>query len=111
MAIKVKNYELPNGQILQDAYLRVQSVYVENKDYEFFKKSTQEGIDEELTWITRLETKASVFVWADELARKNRAIASHWFTIEIDYQLSENENVFEQAYRKLNKIFQNSENV
>lgn len=111
MALKVKNYELSDGTIFPEAYLRVQNVYLENKDYEYFKNSDKEDVEQELAWLTRIETRATVFVWSDELARRNRAMAAHWFNIEIGYDLSEHSNIIEQVYQKLNKMFLNSENV
>lgn len=113
MAYKIKNYELPDKTILEEAYLRVQNVIIQNKDYEHFKvvdDPTRPDIAEELEWLTRIEARANVFVWADEFARKNRAYTVHWFEMEVDYNLSTHENVFEQAYRTLNKIFPEGEN-
>lgn len=102
MAFLVKNYELPSGQVLEEAYLRVQSFNTVNSDYEYFEN---EGDNQVIKWKTKLDSKATIFVWASELARKNRATAIHWFQIDLDYKLSEWSNVFEQSYKKLNEIF------
>lgn len=106
MALTVKNFELPDGTILQDAYLRVQSIKTENRDYEFFEKVYDNpDVDEKLSWINRIETEVTVFVWADEVARKNRAYVVNWFKFNIDYNLSEWQNIYEQAYHKLKQIY------
>lgn len=110
MALKVKGYELPNGDILPEAYLRVQNIIVENRDYEYFDSSNKPDVELELKWITRIEVKATVFVWADEIARQNRAIAMQGFVVETTYNLSEYANIFEQIYQTLAVKFPNSEN-
>ncbi len=111
MALRIKEFELPDGTILEDAYLRVQNVTVSNVDYEFFDKAEEnvDNIEEVLKWVTRIESKATVFVWADEFARSNRATVLNWFTFEFQYDLSEHSNPFEQAYKQLNKIYLNGE--
>jgi len=110
MALTVKNFELPDGTILKNAYLRVQSIRTENKDYEYFEKVGDDpNIDERLSWTTRVETEATVFVWADEVARKNRAYTLNWFKFGFEYNLSEWTNIYEQAYQKLNQIYPEGE--
>lgn len=112
MALKVKNYKLPDESYLEEAYLKVQTLGVTNSDYEFFENTDnieETGIEQVLKWIKRIESHATVFVWADELARKNNAHPMHWFKIQFDYDLSLHENIFEQAYKKLNILFPNSE--
>ena len=107
MALKVKNFELPDGLILEEAYLRIQSISTANIDYEFFEMISE--TEEKLSWTTRMETTATVFIWPDEIARQNRAIAVHWFTFQLDYNLSTLDNIYEQAYMKLNEIYPEGE--
>lgn len=112
MAQKVKNYELTDGTLLEEAYLKVQTIGISNTDYEFFENNPNwenDGIEQILKWVKRTESHATVFVWGDEVARKNNAIPLHWFKIDFNYDLSAHENVFEQAYKKLNILFPNSQ--
>lgn len=109
MALKVKNLELPDKSILDEAYLRIQNIHTSNVDYEFLKPSDIEGFELETSWKNRIETKVTVFVWADEIARKNRVPALHWFIFEMDYDLSEWTNIYEQAYYKLKEIYPEGE--
>lgn len=112
MALKVKNYELSDGTLLEEAYLKVQSVGISNTDYEFFENNPNvelDGIDQILRWVTRTESNATVYVWADEIARRNNAHPLHWFKVDFVYDLSIHENVFEQTYKKLNILFPNSQ--
>ncbi len=104
MALIVKNYELPDGLLLDEAYLRVNSITTSAIDYEFLQPI--EGSEDLLTtWISKLETKVSIYVFSDKIARKNQVAPLHWFQFEIDYNLSEHSNIYEQAYAKLRKIF------
>lgn len=109
MAVKLKNYELPDGTILEEAYLRVQNVTTAIVDYEHLAPSDKEGFDLETTWIKKIETKANIFVFADKIARDNGVAAIDWFPIEFDYQLSIYANIFEQAYHALKEIHSESE--
>ena len=102
MALQTK-LELPDGQIFETAYIRIQKIQTANLDYEFFVKSDKEGVEEELRWITNLENIATVFVWADDVARKNRAHVVHWFTFNFDYELELSDNIYTQAYHRLNQ--------
>jgi selenocysteine lyase/cysteine desulfurase len=68
MALKVKNYKLPDESYLEEAYLKVQTLGVTNSDYEFFENTDnveETGIEQVLKWIKRIESHATVFVWAD----------------------------------------------
>ena len=104
MAVIVKNYELPDGLLLEEAYLKVNQITTSLIDYEFLQPI--EGTEDLLTtWLTRLETKVSIYVFSDKTARKNQVAPLHWFQFEIDYDLSEHSNIYEQAYAKLRKIF------
>jgi len=109
MAIKIKNYELPDSTILEEAYLRVQNVTTAIVDYEHLQPSDKEGFELETTWIKKIETKANIFVFADEIARNNGVAAVHWFPIEFAYDLSEHSNIYEQAYKALKLIYTESE--
>lgn len=110
MALTVKSFKLPDGTILENAYLRIQSIKTENKDYEFFEKvEDNPEIDEKLSWVTRVETEATVFVWADAIARKNRAYVVNWFKFGFEYNLTEWSNIFEQAYKRLKEIYPEGE--
>jgi hypothetical protein len=109
MALQLKNYELPDGTILEEAYIKVQNIYTAIVDYEHLKPSEIEGFELETTWIKKLESKANIFVFADELARKNSVAAIHWFPIEFDYQLSVYANIYEQAYKALKLIYTKTE--
>lgn len=107
MALKVKNFQLPDGNILEEAYLKVQNVSSVSSDYEFFE-NLEDG-SQRLQWIKRIESTALVYVWPDEGARENRAQVQHWFNIEFNYDLSEWTNIYEQAYQKLKIIFPEGE--
>lgn len=107
MALRVKNLELPDGQILENAYLRIQNIFTENKDYEFLESVSE--IESKVSWVTRIESKVVVFVWADEIARQHRVPAMHWFGFEFEYNLSEWQNIYEQAYLKLKEIYPEGE--
>lgn len=109
MALKLKNYELPDETILEEAYLKVQNIHTAIVEYEHLKPSEVEGFDLETTWIKELESKANIFVYGDEVARKNGVAAVHWFPIEFNYDLSEWKNIYEQAYAKLKSLYPESE--
>lgn len=109
MAIKLKNYELPDGTILDEAYLRVQNITTAIVDYEHLKPSEVDGFDLETEFIKKIESTANIFVFADKVARNNGVAAIHWFPIEFDYNLSEWSNIYEQVYESLKKLFPESE--
>jgi hypothetical protein len=109
MALKLKNYELPDGTILDEAYLRVQNITTAIVDYEHLKPSEVEGFDLETEFIKKIETNANIFVFADKVARDNGVAAIHWFPINFDYQLSVYANIYEQAYCALKEIHSESE--
>lgn len=107
MALIVKDLELPDGQILEEAYLKVQSINTANVDYEFLEPISEN--ESKVSWLTRIETRATIFVYADKLAREHRVPALHWFSYEIEYNLSEWQNIYEQAYFKLKEIYPEGE--
>ena len=102
MALQVKNYETREGIILNDAYLRVFNVTVSNNDYEFFANSDEPDVFQKLEWVTRVEGHMNVYVWSDEGARKNRAVAVYCFTVEFNYYFKSTDNIYTQAYKWLN---------
>lgn len=103
MAVVVKNLELPDSTILADGYLRVQSINIAHTDKEHLVPISETELM--ATWTTQVEAKANIFIWADKVARSNRAQVQHWFTFEFDYDLSVHANIFEQAYAKLKEIY------
>lgn len=109
MALILKNYELPDGTILDEAYLRVQNVTTAIVDYEHLKPSEVQGFDLETEFVKKIETKANIFVFADKVARDNGVAAIHWFPIDFDYQLSTWSNIYEQTYYALKEIHSESE--
>lgn len=112
MALTVKSFETPDGSIFENVYMKVQKVQIANADYEHFENVNdplRPDVEQELKWIKRLETTATIYVWADELCRENRAQIISWFSITFDYDLTAYENIFEQVYKKLKKIYPDSE--
>jgi hypothetical protein len=108
MGLKVKNFQLPDETILEEAYLKVQNIGSVSADYEHFE-NLPDG-SQRLNWIKKVESTALVYVWPDEGARENRAQVQHWFQIEFNYDLSEWTNIYEQAYKKLKTLFPEGEN-
>lgn len=107
MALKVKNFKLPDETFLEEAYLKIQNIASVCSDYEFFE-NLPDG-SQRLKWIKKLENTSLVYVWADEGARENRAQVQHWFQIEFDYDLTQWVNIYEQAYNKLKILFPEGE--
>lgn len=98
----------------EGAYLKVVKIVTSNTDYEYFETVNDPDhpeIDQKLSWVNRIESEATVYVWSDEVARKNRAQVVHWFSFTFDFDLNDIDNVYEQAYKKLHKLFENSEFV
>lgn len=104
MALIVKNFELPDGQILEEAYLKVNTITTSKTDYEFLEP-IGDTEDLRVTWVPKLETKVNCYVWADKIARQHQVAPLHWFGFDIDYDLTEWSNIYEQAYSKLKKIY------
>lgn len=112
MALIVKNYVLPDETILEEAYLKVQRIQCSLADYEFFETvndPNRPDVDQELKWIKREENFATIYVYADKLARDNRVPPMHWFPINFHYDLSVYENVYEQVYNQLEEKYPDSE--
>lgn len=99
----ITQLELPTGEVFPSAYFKIQKINTANVDYEYFEKSDKENIEEELRWVTRLETEVVMFVWADNMARENRATAIHWFSFKFDYDLDLPTNLYSQAYNHYSK--------
>jgi hypothetical protein len=98
-------------QEFPDAYLKVVKVNTASVDYEFFEPvSDPENptITERLSWVNRLESHATVYVWGDSVARNNRAYQIHWFSFTFNYDLESDKNIYQQAYDKLKILFENS---
>jgi hypothetical protein len=108
MALKVKNFELPDKTILEEAYIRIMSISTANVDYDYLEP-VLDGDDVITRWTTRLETKANVFVYGDEIARQNRVSPMNWFEFRFDLYLDSTSNIFEQAYLRLKQIYSESE--
>lgn len=110
MALKIKNFELPDESILEEAYLRIASLTSTNVDYEHYEPLLDSD-DVILRWTSRLENKANVFVYGDEIARQNRVSPVNWFEFKFDLDLTSAQNIYEQAYQKLKQIYPEGENV
>lgn len=104
MALIVKNFELPDNSILDEAYLRIAVITTANTDYEYLEPVLDSN-DVMVCWTTRLENKVNVFVYADELARKNRVIPVNWFEYTFKLDLKSKLNIYEQAYNRLSEIY------
>lgn len=102
MALKIKGFELPDGYILEEAYVKVQNILIQNLDYEFLEP---DGDDLLTKWVSRLESKANVYVYGDEHARNNRVSPMEWFDIQFDL-VSE---PFKDAYDKIKQIYPTAE--
>lgn len=100
MALKIKNFELPDGFILEEAYLKVQNILIQNIDIEQLETVTDSD-DLITTWHTQIQSKANVYVFADHEARKNRVPPMEWF--DIEFKLTE--NPFIDAYNKIKEIY------
>lgn len=110
MALTIKNFELPDKTILNDAYLRIATINTAFTDYEHFEPLLDSN-DVILSWVKRLESKAHVFVHGDEIARQNRVSPINWFEFKFDLDLTSNQNIYEQAYQKLKEIYPEGENA
>lgn len=108
MALIIKNFELPDKFVLSEAYLRVNAITTSKIDYEFLKPM---GNSEDLIveWLSRFETKVVIYIHGDKVARKNQVAPLHWFQFDLDYDLSEHSNIYEQAYKKLKVLYPEGE--
>ncbi len=110
MALTVKNFELPDGLILENAYLKINAITTAKNDYEFLEP-LHDSEDLKISWVSRLETKVNVYVFADDIARRNQVAPLDWFQFDLDYNLRSSSNIYEQAYQKLNTIYPEGECV
>lgn len=116
MAI-ITDYTIQRGDDIENypsAYLRIQKIQTTNAEYEYFKNvddPNRPDVAQEIDWTKRIETQATCFIWADALARKNRAQSIDWFVFEFDYDLNSLDNIYQQGYAKLREIFTNSEDI
>lgn len=113
MGLIVKELTLSDGNVFTDCYLKVKNTTIASNDYEFFEFTDnveETGIEQVLKFTKRLDSHATIFVWTDYQARLNNVPPIHWFKIDFNYELSTHENVFEQAYKKLNILFPDSIN-
>ncbi len=92
------NYTLPNGDIIENAYLRVQKIITSNQDFEFLKPSDKENVESETEWITRFESEAVIYVWTDKMARDYRVTPIHWFNLKFDFDKASERNIYQQVY-------------
>lgn len=102
----------PTHEILPDAYLKIQKITTSNTDYEYFESVNDESdISEKLSWCTKITSDAVIYIWADEIARKNRAAVKHWFIFTFDYDLQIEKNIYQQCYEALSKNFNEYKDV
>lgn len=106
MALKVFDYVMPDETIIPEAYVRIKNVLIESNDYEFLEP-VDDSEDLKVTWVTRQECKSAVYVYADEVCRKNQVSPIHWFV--LDFQLNSDMNPFEAAYNILKSKYQKTE--
>jgi hypothetical protein len=112
MALKINNYVLKGDEELEFAYAKINNVLVQNTDYEFYENNPNyenDGIEQFLRYIKRVEATATVFVYADEIARNNNAHPLDWFTFKFDYDINSTANPFEQGYKHLQIRYPNCE--
>lgn len=108
MALKIENFQLSDGMILNSAYLKVHNINTNKIDYE--KLEPIDGTDDLLTtWISKIETSVLVYVYADDVARKNQVSPMQWFEFNLDYDLNSNKNIFKQTYERLKHIYPEGE--
>lgn len=102
MALRT-DFEL-DGIIYRDCYLRIHKIRTQVSEYEYFEtmsNSDSSKTAQVLTWKSRIETSANVYVWVDEMARQNRALPLKNFNFEFDFDLDSDRNIFQQAYDAL----------
>lgn len=104
MALKIAEYIMPDKSVVNDAYVRVKNITTENNDYEKLEpiEDTNDLLE---TWHTRMETRANVFVYADERCRRNQVSPIHWYSVEFNYDPESLNNIYQQAYIAVAKKF------
>lgn len=106
MAITGQFTDREDDYVYENAYYRISKVSSAIVDFEVFEKvdnPDKPKISEELKWISRVESSAKVFVWADAVARNNHARSVHWFSFDFQYDLNSQDNIYTQAYNALYK--------
>lgn len=104
MALTINNYLLKDDTILPNAYAKITGINIQNLDYEFYENNPNyenDGIEQFLKYIKRIEANATVFVFSDEVARKNNAYPIDWFNVKFDYNPENADNPFTQVYNYL----------
>ena len=100
MAIQAK-FDM-DDRVYSDAYIRIAKIHTHQVDYEKFEeRDADDGIVEQLTWVKREESRATVFIWADKIARDNRAQPLKWFAIDFEFKHDSDQNIYSQAYQCL----------
>jgi hypothetical protein len=109
----IANYER-DSEIIPDAYFRVQNIHTQNADYEFYEPVEDPNdptISERVSWKTRIESKATVYVWPDLGARENRAYPLAWFPLEFVYDPKSTLNIYAQAYEAVKQRFPGGQDI
>lgn len=104
MALKVNDYVMPDETTVPEAYLRVRNILIENNDYEFLEPIPDTD-DLKVSWLTKLDCKATIYVYADEGCRRNQVPPIHWFTLDFFIDKQNIDNPFEWAYLALREKF------
>lgn len=107
MALKIKNFTLPDGLVLDEAYVRVHSIVLSNIDYEYLEPIPDS--DDLITkWVTRLELRGNVYVYGDKVARDNRVSPMNWFDFVFQPEGSE-VDAFKTAYEYVKELYPTAE--
>lgn len=85
-----------NGFTHPEAYLKIQKIIVTSTDLESFKDD--EKGHSVLVYTPQILYTAQVFVFGDDIARKNNVRAIHSFGIEFDYKGGD---IWAEAYTAL----------
>lgn len=104
MALIVYDYLMPDETTIPAAYVRVKNILIENNDYELLEPAPNSD-DLMVKWLTKMEGRATVYVYADAECRKNNVTPIHWFVIDVE--LIESDNIFGQVYRSLSANYLN----
>lgn len=99
------NLELED-QIVSDAYFKIIKIISTSEDFEYFENVNdpeRPDIAQILKWQKVYKNNATFYVYGSDMARKNNAHPIHWFTIEFEYDLDSEKNIYAQAYEWLAK--------
>jgi hypothetical protein len=99
--------------VIDEAYLRIIKIVTEINDVEIFENAPEndENIDQILTYDKRMENRAIVYVYADKYARAAHAFPVDSFTFNFKYDLDNKDNIYAQAYNKLEILDHRLENI